>query len=363
MSMNLNKFINAAAAEGNFLLCKLLREAVFKDDIPAPAATDGSKVFINEDLFSSYSDVEQYGILCHEARHILYQHPKIAKVKELKPSLYNIATDIIINEEVIKAGRKLPDGCLTRELPNGTVVPKHLKSSMSIYEWLLDVLPKETSFDAKDLMEEPSNVDGEIKQLAEIELEKNYSQEARDTKEVIRELKDVKGLSIFDYVKYEVGRLTQPLWKRNFRREGRSVPGCVMPSYRAQVRLPKVKVFIDASGSMNKVIDNIISGLDKVFAKGKMFSARYFLFDTKIEEYRDHDQIGYFLGGTNLNLVADNLTEADMYFVITDCEGNMDRLNNSKQNLVVFTNNKREVYGKAVEVDDEFLHTIQDTRE
>lgn len=361
MSMNLNKFINAAAAEGNFLLCKLLREVVFRDDIPAPAATDGSKVFINEDLFSSYSDVEQYGILCHETRHILYQHAKIAKTKELIPTLYNIATDIIINEEVIKAGRKLPAGHLTRELPDGMRVPSYLNSSMRIYEWLLENLPEDTRLSADDLMEEPANVDGEIQQLAEIELERNYSQEARDSKEMIDKLKDVKGLSIFDYVKYEVGRLTQPLWKRNFRREGRSVQGCVMPSYRAQVRLPKVKVFIDASGSMREVIDNIISGLDKVFTKGKMFSAKYFLFDVKMEEYKDYDQIERFLGGTNLNLVADNLTDADMYFVITDCEGDMERLNNSNKNLVVFTNNEKEVYGKAVEVDDEFLHTIQNT--
>ena len=359
MSMSLNKFINAAAAEGNFLLCKLLRGVVFDDHLPAPAATDGSKILINEDLFNSYSDVEQYGILCHEARHVLYQHSRIAKAKDLKMSIYNIATDIIINEEIIKAGRKLPSGHLTRQLPEITV-PSHLKSSRAIYDWLMENC-QECEVSISDLMKEGDSVDGEVRQMSEIELERNYSIEALENKEIVCKLKDVKGLSIFDYVKYEVGRLTQPLWKRNFRREGRSVPGCVMPSYRAQTRVPKIKVFIDASGSMSDVIVNIISGLNKVFVKGKMFSARYFLFDTKIAEYKNENQIRNFLGGTRLDLVADSLTDADMYFVITDCEGDMSGLNNTDKNLIVFTNNKDEVYGKAVEVDDDFLHTIQNT--
>lgn len=354
--MNIGLLIRCAVLEGNFLVSELLSELRFRDDIEY-AATNGNVVFVNKENISKLSVSDQYSILCHEARHILYKHNEIAKKMNLDVSLYNIATDIIINEEIKAAGRKMTLG-LTRQSLNPPI-PGNLKTSIDIYNWLVDNrenLDSNVIGASNDMIESEEEQSEGIRVAIEVELEKTYSLEAKSTKEIIVEETNSK-LSIWDYITKEAGRLTQPIWIRNFRRESRHVDGCVMPNYRGYQRVPKVKVFIDASGSMGEAVVNILSSLKNIFKEGKMFKARYFLFDTKIKEYEEGIE-DRFYGGTDLNLVANSLDDADLYVVITDCEGDMCGLNESKKNIIVFTNNMSAVKGKAIGVDNDFCNII-----
>ncbi len=360
--MDIGLFQKCAVNEGNFLLYKLLDKIKFNEEMQAPAGTDGKYIFINEEEFSKQKKSDQYAILCHEALHIVYKHNAICDKKGLNPEIYNIACDIIINEKVREAGRTLKSG-LTRALHLGDqvlIVPDNLKDSLSVYEYLIkNIPPKERPDEGSGCLQPDSGEesDADIENQAEIERSKDFSLEAQLTKREVCERELEKKLNIWDEIKQEIGRLTQPCYKRNFRRESRPIPGIIMPNYRGYQIVPKAKVFIDCSGSMGHLPQKIISNLMAVFAKGKMFNAKYYLFDTFIEEY-DGTNLGRFGGGTDLCKVEKEMDDADLYVILTDCEGDMSGFDNTKKNTMIFTNDFDQKGKKIRIVDDEFENII-----
>lgn len=63
----------------------------------------GRMVFaLNKEFFESLNKTSKLFMLCHEALHILYEHPFRAVDKELNADIANIAQDIVINELLLK---------------------------------------------------------------------------------------------------------------------------------------------------------------------------------------------------------------------------------------------------------------------
>ena len=70
------------------------------------AATDSKNIYINQETFEKMSFDEQLFVLSHEVSHVALDHMNRAKGKD--PKVWNIATDAIINENLIKDGLVRP---------------------------------------------------------------------------------------------------------------------------------------------------------------------------------------------------------------------------------------------------------------
>ena len=74
------------------------------------AATDGQKILYNEEFMKSKTLDEQVFILAHEVCHIVFEHAKRGEDKE--HTLWNIATDAVINQLLQKDGLTILDGAI-----------------------------------------------------------------------------------------------------------------------------------------------------------------------------------------------------------------------------------------------------------
>lgn len=81
-------------------------------DIPT-AATNGRTFFYNPDFMDSLTLDENMGVQCHEALHDAFMH--MTRLSGRNPMLWNMACDYAINHIILKAGMKLPEGCLVDE--------------------------------------------------------------------------------------------------------------------------------------------------------------------------------------------------------------------------------------------------------
>lgn len=82
-------------------------DIVLKDEIPT-AATDGNKIFYNEEFIKNLTNDEQVFVFAHEICHIAFDHIKRSQGKNLK--LWNIATDSVINALLSKDGLPIIKG-------------------------------------------------------------------------------------------------------------------------------------------------------------------------------------------------------------------------------------------------------------
>ena len=75
-------------------------------DIPT-AATDGKKIYINPDYYQSCNNNDKIFSYAHEIMHVAFMH--IVRCQNLVPSLWNTATDAVINLMLKGEGLKMPD--------------------------------------------------------------------------------------------------------------------------------------------------------------------------------------------------------------------------------------------------------------
>lgn len=141
-------------------------------DHDALAWVDKRGCSVNPELFGKLTLDQRVGVLAHEARH-LYQNTGL-RCRDRIPMLYNIASDLVINEILKDSGFTLPDGLVTRDSLCGKPWPKdiekHLKKFVvhdtteeQIYKWLYDGAEKvEMQMDVFD-----ENGDGEDAEVSE----------------------------------------------------------------------------------------------------------------------------------------------------------------------------------------------------
>lgn len=106
------------------------------------AATDGSKVYFNESFMNSLKPEEQTFIVVHEMCHILFNHIKRRKGKN--PTLWNVATDAVINANLAKDGLPIVEGGIDR--PEAVDM-----DAEEFYQILLDEYKNDESHDVDNL--------------------------------------------------------------------------------------------------------------------------------------------------------------------------------------------------------------------
>jgi predicted metal-dependent peptidase len=73
--------------------------------LPHPMATDGKVILINTELIEKSglnNNADVMFMYLHEIKHLMFLHNKILQSLKLNPILYNLATDILINELTLK---------------------------------------------------------------------------------------------------------------------------------------------------------------------------------------------------------------------------------------------------------------------
>ena len=93
------------------------------------AATDGRKIFFNEEFLNSLSSKEQNALMLHEVLHMALLH--VTRRQNRDPLIWNIAADIVVND-LIERNTSFP-------LPQGAITDTRFqdKSVEYIYEALL----------------------------------------------------------------------------------------------------------------------------------------------------------------------------------------------------------------------------------
>ena len=86
--------------------CKLVEDA----NLDAPMATDGLTIFYNPDRLEPFSQAQIVGILAHECGHIALRHVSRMRTGEYNPHYWNIASDMVVNEELQRIGFDLSMG-------------------------------------------------------------------------------------------------------------------------------------------------------------------------------------------------------------------------------------------------------------
>ena len=133
MALELSKLRAKLFLKDSFIACVAGQlDWVVSDEETQTAATDGTRIYINEEFFESLSLAEQLGVIAHEALHVILMHTVRARqITEVDRHAWNIACDMCVNRELEHAKFTLPDGKV--ECP-----PKYMdKTTEEIYQDLL----------------------------------------------------------------------------------------------------------------------------------------------------------------------------------------------------------------------------------
>ena len=81
------------------------------NDLPT-AATDGRKIFFNEEFLNSLSSPQQNALMLHEVLHMALLH--VTRRQSRDPYIWNIAADIVVNDLIERnTSFSLPEGAIT----------------------------------------------------------------------------------------------------------------------------------------------------------------------------------------------------------------------------------------------------------
>ena len=131
------------------------------------AATDGRKIFFNEEFLNSLSSKEQNALMLHEVLHMALLH--VTRRQNRDPHIWNIAADIVVND-LIERNTSFP-------LPQGAITDTRFqdKSVEYIYEVLLKS-KKKYKLVINDILQPGNSEDNE----GDVNLSEPLSQEEVD---------------------------------------------------------------------------------------------------------------------------------------------------------------------------------------
>ena len=79
-------------------------------DAQDTAFTDGKSIYFNSKFLDTLDEKEQVFVFAHELAHIALDHIMRSEGKDAR--LWNIATDAVINQELLRDRLSMPDGCI-----------------------------------------------------------------------------------------------------------------------------------------------------------------------------------------------------------------------------------------------------------
>ena len=125
----IQKCILQVRRECSFFGSLMLFAEIEKSKTLPTAATDGRKIFFNEEFLNSLPSQEQNALMLHEVLHMALLH--VTRRQSRDPHIWNIAADIVVND-LIERNTSFP-------LPEGAITDNRFqdKSVEYIYEALL----------------------------------------------------------------------------------------------------------------------------------------------------------------------------------------------------------------------------------
>lgn len=457
-----------AEVNDNFDIISVINNLTYIPTAPAPAFTDGKRVFISDSLFQ-WTPKQIYFVLNHEFDHIYYRHHNRFVISKLNRYIVNIATDLIINEILEKEGMDLPDGVIKRrELEKLLGRKIKGKTSEEVFKELLKIAedkkkeaeeekekqkqeqqdenqskdpdgqgdqkdenqesdsqtdsqskenkPGKNKFqkseaqskekdsdefddqDAdgngsqeskEDVSEEDINdildkilgkdkgkeyreeIDKEAASVAQAQSQPQKDEEEKEKLEKIKERVEAKQGMATGQDKAELERnYTPPVidWKKMLRRFlGRYLKRremrnpmrpttryddvfvnskVLIPSNRGYIETPFINVYLDVSGSMSGIIQNVRTILADAKRYFKQYSGKYYEFDDQLYEFKREDfyKNKGTRGGTNITKVLTHYEQdrkADLGILITDAQDEFSQtLDSIQKPTLILTNNK-----------------------
>ena len=108
----IQKCILQVRRECSFFGSLMLFAEIEKSKTLPTAATDGRKIFFNEEFLNSLTSQEQNALMLHEVLHMALLH--VTRRQSRDPHIWNIAADIVVNDLIERnTSFPLPEGAIT----------------------------------------------------------------------------------------------------------------------------------------------------------------------------------------------------------------------------------------------------------
>lgn len=309
------------AALYNFVnKCKVIESTV----VPTIGINRNGCLYINPD-FLLKNEQHIIGLLLHEAMHIYFDH---VNRYHKNHTLANIAQDIVINNLITYS---LPSTAVTYESLN---VPRTLRTSDEIYEWLLENAPENLQ---DDHTLTPDDDNGDSEQQERLDAAQEVVNEiVNSQREYERQKYSLPEKSkITKYLETVLGRFLKVEYTRSFARQPRvRISGVILPASRGYVYKPSLSIYLDVSGSMEgERASESLGILEDVSQFLTAYRRKNYIFNTETNVISSFDKLA-FGGGTCFESFHPS-DDSDMVIIITDCEFEFDFLKNHKRKKVI----------------------------
>ncbi len=111
---------------------------IVTEKIGATAACDArGRIYFHPQFAESLPFAQLVGVMHHEVLHFVYAH--VPRMDGRDRELFNVAADVVINEQIVEAGGELPsNGCFRAAFK----VPAEHTTAEAVYDWLLQNAPQ-----------------------------------------------------------------------------------------------------------------------------------------------------------------------------------------------------------------------------
>jgi len=302
------------------------------DRVPTAGVNRLGQFFINRSFYEKEKD-HMVGLILHESLHIYFDH---VNRKHDNHRIANIAQDIIINDLVMQYGYTLPNGGCTYETVK---VPRTLKTSDEIYEYLMQNAPPEdmqiTLELSHTLPEDCEIVEVDAEELQRL-VKSIFTDSEYKKQEAIKERCSFNSKSsLVQSIDRVLGRFLKPEFSRTYTRPSRfRQTGVMIPSSRAIVRKPSLSIYLDVSGSMGgSNISKALGVMEDLNNTLIAYNQSRYLFNTSTVAVDNYKKVETD-GGTSFNSFH-STDSSDVALIITDCEFSFDFLEHHKKKKVI----------------------------
>jgi predicted metal-dependent peptidase len=294
-------------------------------EVVPTAGTNGIDLYMNPHFVESLSLDETIGLLLHEVKHVVYEHPVRAHEMDLNDKLWNVAGDFYINLEIVAEGYKLPPNPLLDDQYRGM-------STLQIYKTLdpedypdfePDVIPAPADMSEEEFKERV--VGNILKAATQAKLSNQYGNIPAN---ILRKLEELTNpvLPWNTILQNHMAAYSRDdySWRKPNRR---FMPDFYLPSMYSE-SLDQITVAVDTSGSIGQDdMQAFISEINYIWGMMKPKKLRLLSFDTAIHDddllyegdvLEDVELHGG--GGTDVQLIMDTLSadNPEVAIVFTD---------------------------------------------
>lgn len=299
-------------------------------DCSSIAYTDGQKIFMNKQFVENSWPHWIEGVFMHELLHIVFSHTEAMRNKN--QTLFNIATDAVINHNLLKCNYSLPHGCIKlSELCEQIGIPMKDYTAEELYQILqkhplpnlpdfrMDIVPSSNPVSTKTIWQ---TIDWQAQKT-------KLQNQILQSHGLIKGSEQVTVNKIKTKTPKWIHRLAMFLRNKQTttKPHRRSIIGVY--DYLALANKPKgtVTIGIDTSGSINKhILEKNLGYIEKLVYQYPNINFTLVTFDTEIQQVipirRSINKINFKgRGGTDFCPIIQWAKNSDLLVVFTDGMG------------------------------------------